>query len=51
MEKNFIYTLSNPITKEIKYIGKTFNIKRRLYGHLSKHSLLKRSKKIVGLNH
>ena len=45
MEKNFIYTLSNPITKEIKYIGKTFNIKRRLYGHLSKHSLLKRSKK------
>lgn len=30
----YIYTLSDPITNEIKYCGKTKNIKERLIGHL-----------------
>jgi hypothetical protein len=30
----YIYTLSDPITKEVKYCGKTKNIKERLIGHL-----------------
>lgn len=30
----YIYTLSDPITSEIKYCGKTKNIKERLSGHL-----------------
>ncbi len=36
MKKAYIYTLSDPITGEVKYIGKTINEpKIRLYGHLS----------------
>ena len=36
MKKAYIYTLSDPITGEVKYIGKTINEPRiRLYGHLS----------------
>lgn len=31
----FIYTLSDPISKEIKYIGKTKNLKDRLQRHMS----------------
>jgi group I intron endonuclease len=30
----YIYTLSHPITKEVRYVGKTINIKRRYYDHL-----------------
>ena len=30
----FIYSLSDPRTGEIRYVGKTVNLKRRLYGHL-----------------
>lgn len=30
----FIYVLKNPITGEIKYVGKTNNPKRRLYSHI-----------------
>jgi len=30
----YIYTLSDPITKEVKYCGKTKNTKERLSGHL-----------------
>jgi len=45
MEKYFIYTLAHPITGEIRYIGKTNNLKRRFNQHLSNHNLLKKSKK------
>ena len=45
MEKNFIYTLAHPTTGEIRYIGKTNNIEKRLKSHLSNHSLLEKSKK------
>jgi len=30
----YIYTLSHPITKEVRYVGKTINIKRRFKQHL-----------------
>lgn len=36
MENTFIYTLSDPITKEVRYIGKTNNLKRRLSAHVSR---------------
>jgi len=45
MEKKFIYTLSHPITEEIRYIGKTNNIEKRLRSHLSNHQLLDKTKK------
>ena len=32
----YIYAISHPITNEIRYIGKSVNIKRRLIGHISK---------------
>lgn len=32
----FIYTLNDPITHEIKYVGKTDNLKRRLNEHTKK---------------
>lgn len=31
--KTIIYTLSHPITSEVKYVGKTINFKRRWYQH------------------
>ncbi len=34
MKNIYIYCLKHPETLEIKYIGKTTNIKRRLYQHL-----------------
>lgn len=40
----FIYTLSDPITNEIRYIGKTNNIKDRLKRHLQKSNLDKYEK-------
>lgn len=36
MEKVFIYTLSHPITKEIRYVGKTKNLKERFHNHCNK---------------
>ena len=36
----YIYTLSDPITKEVKYCGKTKNIKERLIGHLKEKKRL-----------
>lgn len=38
-QKYYIYTLSDPISDEIKYIGKTKNIKDRLTRHLSPSNL------------
>lgn len=34
MKKTFIYTLSDPITEEVRYVGKANNIKNRYNGHL-----------------
>jgi group I intron endonuclease len=34
--KMFIYTLEDPITMEIRYVGKTKNLKDRLWRHLAK---------------
>ena len=31
---HYIYTLSHPVTNEVRYIGKTINIKRRYKQHL-----------------
>ena len=36
--KTFIYTLSHPITNEVRYVGKTTNIKRRYYDHVYRHA-------------
>lgn len=33
--KTFIYTLSDPITLKVRYVGKSNNPKKRLYDHLS----------------
>lgn len=39
MKKTYIYTLSHPVTKEVRYVGKTINIKRRYKQHLyDKHN-------------
>lgn len=32
--KIYMYTLSDPLTKEVKYVGKTKSIKRRLQSHI-----------------
>lgn len=45
MENTFIYSLSDPITNEIRYIGKTNNIKKRLCTHLTKSNLIKKTHK------
>jgi hypothetical protein len=34
MKKIYIYSLKNPITNEIRYVGKTINIKKRYSQHL-----------------
>ncbi len=45
MKTKFIYTLSDPLTKRVRYIGKTNNIKRRLSSHISNCSLATETKK------
>lgn len=39
--KIYIYTLSDPLTKEVRYIGKTNNLKQRFYNHLTHAKKLK----------
>jgi len=34
VDKVYIYSLENPLTNEIRYIGKTVNLENRLKGHL-----------------
>jgi len=36
--KTYIYTLSHPLTKEIRYVGKTIDVKRRYYDYISPNS-------------
>lgn len=45
MKTKFIYSLSCPETKIVKYIGKTNNINRRLRNHVSNNSLSNSTKK------
>lgn len=45
METTFIYTLENPETHEIRYIGKTNKINKRLNQHLYEASSKRRSYK------
>jgi transposase len=45
MDKTFIYTLSDPITNEIRYVGKANNLKKRLSTHLTPSNLIKPSHK------
>src|SRR3990167_2619318 len=34
METSFIYGLCDPITQQLRYVGKTNNLKKRLWTHL-----------------
>lgn len=47
MEKIYIYALSHPITNEIRYIGKTKSIKRRLQSHIDYARNSKRKRRYV----
>lgn len=38
MKPVFIYCLKDPVTRDVRYIGKTDNLKKRLDGHLSSSS-------------
>lgn len=39
--KTFIYTLTDPFTNQVRYIGKTINLQRRYYQHCNKKILQK----------
>lgn len=45
MKAKIIYTLSDPNTGLVRYVGKTNNIKRRLNSHMSNYSLSTSTKK------
>jgi len=49
MENTFIYTLSHPITDEIKYVGKSDNPAYRLINHCKDKRLTKNKSWILGL--
>ena len=36
--KTYIYTLTDPNTNKVRYVGKTTNVKRRYYSHINKKS-------------
>lgn len=46
--KTYIYTLAHPETKEIRYVGKTTNLKRRYYQHFNTKICKKLSNKHLG---
>src|ERR1035437_6239545 len=46
METTFIYTLKDPTTNEIRYIGKTSYVKQRLYAHIKECKTNMKSHKI-----
>lgn len=46
METTFIYSLSDPITGEIRYIGKSNNPKKRILDHVRENKTSNRSHKI-----
>jgi hypothetical protein len=45
MKTKFIYTLTDPNTNEVRYIGKTNNLTKRLRSHVSNNQLSKLTKK------
>jgi hypothetical protein len=45
MKTKFIYTLSDPNTGLVRYIGKTKNVEKRLKSHLNNNSLINSTKK------
>ncbi len=45
--KIYIYTLSDPLSKEIKYVGKTKSIKRRLQSHIDYAKNTQRKRRYV----
>jgi len=45
MKTKFIYALNDPNTHEVKYIGKTNNLKKRLQSHLSNNQLSSATRK------
>lgn len=47
MKTIYIYTLSCPISKEIRYVGKTISIERRLQSHLDYAKNSKRKRRYV----
>ena len=47
MKEVYIFCLKNPITNEIKYIGKTTNLKRRLSQHIQDAKLKKVKRKVI----
>ena len=47
LEKIFIYSLSCPVTKTVKYIGKAKCVKKRMYHHLNKRIQSKKNTKLA----
>lgn len=41
----FIYTLSEPDTGKVRYVGKTINLRKRFYGHINPKCRLKPNRK------
>lgn len=39
--KTFIYSLTDPITNQIRYVGKTVNLEQRLYNHINHAKIMK----------
>lgn len=39
--KTFIYSLTDPITNQIRYVGKTVNLEQRLYNHINHAKTMK----------
>lgn len=50
MKTTFIYSLIDPRTGEVKYIGKANKLKARYRSHLNKNDLKPSTKKTTGLN-
>ena len=48
MKTVYIYTLEHPITKEIRYVGKTKNPKMRFHNHCNNY-IMKNHIKEIGL--
>lgn len=49
MEKLYVYTLSDPLTNEVKYIGQTNNLKKRFTSHMNDRTISYKSNWIKSL--
>lgn len=43
----YIYVLKHPLTEEVRYVGKTNNLKKRLESHLAKANEFKGRRKVI----